>query len=356
MKWDGTAGYVTTPPSNEKGEVTDESWSHVLERYGLDPERYAVEGPVQHTAWDVPGHGTQYSYRAKIVERPERAFDTEELVGKIHEPIPLEYLGDTGNPGWRTIMLGDTHIGKSRVDGAGSDHLVEAWQRSVTNALDCGPREGIHLAILGDLIEGYVSQGGRGIAGCDLTLAEQNRVARHLVLWTIQQAAKVAPRVIVGTVPGNHGEVTRQQNRPPGDSHDIDIVSAVQLAVENSPLSDRVTFLYPAESEAHMTYRAGDTTFTLAHGHHFSGKMAGAEKWWSGMAVNDRAPAAAQVLLAGHFHSMQVSNFTKDRWIVFGAALENESAWFANKTGTTSRAGVVSFDTVDGTPTGIGIH
>ena len=84
--------------------------------------------------------------------------------------------------------------------------------------------------------------------------------------------------------------------------------------------------------------------------------MAGAEKWWAGMAVNGREPGAAQILLAGHFHSMQISNFTEDRWIMFGPSLEQQSTWFAEKTGTTARAGVLTFDTEHGTPMNITVH
>ena len=353
LQWDGETGHVTTPPM-AAGEAPDgDTWNHVLERFGRDPARYMIDGPVRHSAWDVPGHGVQTSHRARIVERPERTFDVERLLEDMY--LDPEDVPTGRGQVWRTVQIGDTHIGKGAIDGGGSDQIIQQWKRSVTAALDCAPRAGIHLAFLGDLIEGQVSQGGANIAGNDLTLTEQLRVARHLVLWTIQQALEAAPRVIVSATPGNHGETTRVQNRPLTDSYDIDIVNAVQQAIGMTELDGFVEFYYPREGDGHVTYQVGDTTFTCAHGHKFGGKMNSAKRWWADMTVHGREPGAAQILLAGHFHSMEIANYTENRWIMFGPSLEQESNWLAQKNGASSRSGVLVFDTDSGTPLNIGI-
>ena len=351
MQWDGTTGHVTTPPMPAGEELDDDAWGHILEKFGLDSSKYVIEGPVRHSIWSVPGHGMQSSYRARIVERPERSFDVERLLEDMY--LEPEDIPTGRGQVWRTVQIGDTHIGKGALDGGGSDHIIQQWKKSVTAALDCAPRAGIHLAFLGDLIEGQVSQGGANIAGNDLTLTEQLRVARHLVLWTIQRAMEVAPRVIVSATAGNHGETTRLQNRPLTDSYDLDIVHAVQQAIELTDLADFVDFYYPEEGSAHVTYQVGDTVFTCAHGHLFRGKMNGAKRWWADMTVNGREPGAAHILLAGHFHSMEMANYTENRWIMFSPSLERQSTWFAEKTGTTARAGVLTFDTEHGTPMNI---
>ena len=348
LQWDGETGHVTTPPMAAGEAPDDDTWDHVLEKFGLDPARYMIDGPVRHSAWDVPGHGVQTSHRARIVERPERTFDVERLLEDMY--LDPEDIPTGRGQVWRTVQIGDTHIGKGAIDGGGSDHIIQQWKRSVTAALDCAPRAGIHLAFLGDLIEGQVSQGGANIAGNDLTLTEQLRVARHLVLWTIQRALEAAPRVIVSATAGNHGETTRLQNRPLTDSYDLDIVHAVQQAIELTDLAEYVEFYYPEPDDAHVTYSVGDTIFTCAHGHLFKGKMQGAEKWWQGMAINAQPPGAAHILLAGHFHSLQISNYTKDKWILFGPSLERHSNWIQQRSGATSRSGVLAFDTENGTP------
>lgn len=353
VQWDGEHGFVTTRPSTDPDAPRDDRWDEVLQRFGLDPERYMVDGPVRHSAWDVPGHGIQHAHRARIVERPERTFDVEDLIDNIYAEPSYPY---EPRAGWRTIMLSDTHIGKSAEDGGGSDILIQRWRDSVDRALEDGPFEGINLVFGGDLIEGYVSQHGKNIGGCDLTLTEQIRVAGHLVSDTVQKCLEAASEVIVAAIPGNHGESTRVSNVSMTDSFDIQIVNNVQQAIELAGLDDRVSFYYPEPNSGDVTYTAGGLTYAVVHGHRFSGgPVNGAEKWWAGQITNDRPAAAADVLLFGHFHGMRAWSWTARRWIMCAPALETESRWFANSTGATGNPGVLVFDDVDGKPANISI-
>ena len=353
VQWDGEQGFVTTRPSADPDMPRDERWDEVLQRFGLDPERYMVDGPVRHSAWDVPGHGVQHAHKARIVERPERTFDVEDLLDSIYAEPAYPY---EPRAGWRTIMLSDTHIGKSAEDGGGSDILIQRWLDSVDRALEDGPFEGINLVFGGDLIEGYVSQHGKNIGSCDLALTEQIRVAGHLVSDTVQKCLEAASEVIVAAIPGNHGESTRVSNVSMTDSFDIQIVNNVQQAIELAGLDDRVSFYYPEPNTGDVTYAAGDLTYTVVHGHRFSGgPVNGAERWWSGQITNDRPAAAADVLLFGHFHGMRAWSYTARRWIMCAPALETESRWFANSTGATGNPGVLVFDDVDGKPANISI-
>lgn len=353
MTWDGTTGHITTPPMPAGQEPDDDTWAHVLEKFGLSSEKYMIEGPVRHSAWEVPNHGTQHAYRAQIVEKPERTFEIEDLLDgiyakKTHHPDPRS--------GWRTIMLSDQHIGKSAEDGGGSDKIAKRWQESVAKALEDGPFKGINLVFGGDTIEGYVSQHGKNIAGCDLTLTEQIRVASHLVIDTIQQCLQNANRVVVATVPGNHSETTRQANVSMTDSHDLQIVHAAQQAIDLAGLGEAVDFYYPGEATGDVTYEAGNTTYTVAHGHKFrGGPVKGAESWWAGQITNDRPAAAADILLFGHFHEFRAWNFTARRWIMSAPSLEDQSTWFANSTGASSWPGALVFDANNGKPEKIGV-
>src|SRR5699024_9313331 len=116
-------------------------------------------------------------------------------------------------------------------------------------------------------------------------LTESLRVARHLVSWTIQEALKCANEVVVSAVPGNHGDTTRLQNRPLTDSHDIDIVSAVQQAFELSPHKDRITWYYPEEGTGHLVYEVDGTIFASTHGHLFKGMLNITVNMWDGLSV-----------------------------------------------------------------------
>lgn len=347
VTWDGETGHVTIHAPEEPNQ---DRWLHVFEKFGLDPEKYVIEGAVRHSAWDVPSHGVQHAYKARIVEKPEHAADIQDVLDEIWVEQPKGLFPCTN---WRTLQIGDTHIGKSELAGGGTETIVKRWKESVANAL-AGWHGNVHIAFLGDLIEGYVSQGGANIAQTDLTLTEQLRVARHLVSWTIQEAVNIRGEVIVSAVPGNHGETTRVQGRPHTDSHDLDIVSSVQQAFELAGI-ETVKWYFPSEGTHHVTYEVGDTIFTSAHGHLFKGQMAGAEKWWAGMTVNNQPPAHAHILMSGHFHNTQIGNFTANRWIMFGPSLETKSVWYHEKTGTTSKAGILVYDTDNQQPTNIRI-
>lgn len=352
---DGVEGVVTSPPRTTP--PSEDDWGHVLEAFGLDPEKYSVEGPVRHSAWEVPGHGVQHAYRAKVVLRPQHNSDIEDLLDSIYLN-PVNNVTRDGN--WLTIVLSDTHIGKSAQAGAGTEYLIDRWKTGVIRALNHHENiGGVNLVFAGDLIEGYTSQDGKMIAECDLTLAEQLRTCQHLVSWTVQEILSRVDDLAVSVVPGNHGETTRKQSRPMSDNYDIMIVSAVQDAFSMVDpvmmVGKNVRWLYPDHTRGSVTYDCGGTVFTIVHGHLFKGQISGAEKWWSGHIANDSEEAQADILISGHFHNFHIESWTAKRWIVSAPALEKESTWFRNRTGSTSYGGVLSFITVDGVPRNINI-
>ena len=355
IEWTGDTGHVT-----------------VAAKPGEEPDRDKINGVIDSSPFlssdeievdwsskprvsihhDDNGNAIQIWYKLPLMRRRKGGKDVDDVLDLIYDDIPAPKL--RGGV-WRTIQIGDTHIGKSALDGAGSDLLVERWKDSVANALTMSDVKGVHLAFMGDLIEGENSQGGKNIANNDLTLTESLRVARHLVSWTIQEALHHAQEVIVSAVPGNHGDTTRLQNRPLTDSHDIDIVSAVQQAFELTEHKDRVTWYYPEEGTGHLVYEVDGTIFASTHGHLFKGMLKGAENWWSGMSVSGAPAGAAHILMAAHYHSPLVSNYTRNKWICFGAALEDKSTWLNEQNGASSQPGMLTYLTDGGKPYGFTI-
>ena len=355
IEWSGDTGHVTV--AAKPGEEPDRDKINGV----IDSSPFLASDEVE-VDWsskprvsihhDDNGNAIQIWYKLPLMRRRKGGKDVDDVLDLIYDDIPKPKLhGDA----WRTIQIGDTHIGKSALDGAGSDLLVKRWKESITNVLDMGTAKGIHLAFMGDLIEGENSQGGKNIANNDLTLTESLRVARHLVSWTIQEALHHAENVIVSTVPGNHAETTRLQNRPLTDSHDLDIVSAVQQAFELTEHKDRITWYYPEEGTGHLVYEVDGTIFASAHGHLFKGMLKGAENWWSGMSVSGAPAGAAHILMAAHYHSPLVSNYTRNKWICFGAALEDKSTWLNEQNGASSQPGMLTYLTDGGQPYGFTI-
>ncbi|XOJ10542.1 hypothetical protein ACMXZU_04520 [Corynebacterium striatum] len=344
--YDGEQGYITTPPSDE---VNHEDVARILEASRLNPDDFVVDWSktARITTHIKDGELVQAWYKLPFYRKPERSFDVDELINHIHntEIVDAEIVD-----GWRTIMLTDQHIGKADWAGGGTGQIIERWKESVTRAIGGNQYEGLNIVFGGDSIEGFVSQDGKNISGTDLVLTEQISIAQHLTVWTLSKARNHAKHVTVAAVPGNHSESTRKQGMPMSDNFDLMIVKNAQQALELAGAADNMTFHYPQYSEGSVTYEAGGATFCVAHGHKFKGQLKGAENWWAGHIANNRHPAKANILLSGHFHNFQAANWTKDRWILFGPSLENESTWFANSTGATSRPGVLTFETVDGEP------
>ena len=355
IEWTGDTGSVTV--AAKPGEEPDRDKINGV----IDSSPFLTSDEVE-VDWsskprvsihhDDNGNAIQIWYKLPLMRRRKGGKDVDDVLDLIYDDIPKPKLrGDV----WRTIQIGDTHIGKSALDGAGSDLLVKRWKESITNALDMSAVQGVHLAFVGDLIEGENSQGGKNIANNDLTLTESLRVARHLVSWTIQEALHHAQEVIVSAVPGNHGDTTRLQNRPLTDSHDIDIVSAVQQAFELTEHKDRITWYYPEEGTGHLVYEVDGTIFASTHGHLFKGMLKGAENWWAGMSVSGAPAGAAHILMAAHYHSPLVSNYTRNKWICFGAALEDKSTWLNEQNGASSQPGMLTYLTDGGKPYGFTI-
>ena len=76
------------------------------------------------------------------------------------------------------------------------------------------------------------------------------------------------------------------------------------------------------------------------------------ENWWAGMSVSGAPAGAAHILMAAHYHSPLVSNYTRNKWICFGAALEDKSTWLNEQNGASSQPGMLTYLTDGGKPYG----
>lgn len=253
VEWSSATGKgsITTPPQRTTDGEPD--WDFILDNMGLNPDLFEiVSETVRISRWQSFDGNWLSSYRGQIRRKITHAVDIEELSKYIWASPSGTSSNGTISEDHRVIMLTDTHLGKSKSDGAGTPLLIKRWKAGVYEALKDGvevPFQTVTLAFGGDLIEGYVSQNGRNIAGTDLTLPDQILTATQLVTWTIQEALDVADRVVVVAVPGNHGETTRVQGRTMSDSHDIQIVRQAQLIMDAAGFenSNRLEFIYPEE-------------------------------------------------------------------------------------------------------------
>lgn len=341
-------GVLVTRPLEERPRT----WDAFIEDAGLDPAEVQVVGDVQVRGWDMPTGGGNivraHYYRLNL--RRRGLVDVDELLRITRRPkAPRDPA--TG-PGAFVLALGDTQFGK--VDGDGPQGT---WQR----ALDCVAlaeqryralrrKQGlghVHIAFLGDCLEGFVSQGGRNAWRTVLTLTEQIRLTRRLMLETVRAFAPLAERVTVVSVPGNHDEAMRTPVATRSDdSFAVDALDQVALAMSENPAAyGHVQTHTVARDELTTTLNVAGTGITHAHGHQWRpGKHF---DWWAGNAFHGQHPDAAHILLAAHHHHAHLQQ-QGDRTFMQIPALESESAWWRQKTGQPGSPGVLTFTTRDG--------
>lgn len=359
IDWEEEQGYVTQIEAEKP--ITDEGQDDLLRGFlrerGYDPDEYYIlKDTLRISEWQTYDERWLYAYKYQIQKKPEYAADINDVLERIWLQDRASEEPDKDH---LVIVLSDTHIGKAASAGGDTPTIIDRWKTGVIKALGDDYYGVVTIMLGGDLIEGYMSQGGKNITECDLNLQEQVTTAVQLVAWTINTVAAQSNKVNILSVPGNHGDTTRFANVELTDSYDIMIPRQVQTAIETygEDIKDRVSFYYPENQRGSITLPVLDTNLVLVHGHNFSGGVdKGAQNWWQGHIVNSRPESAGHILVYGHFHGFQATAWTKDRWILRAPALETESTWLSNKNGAQGRPGVLSFECVSGEPVNIRIN
>lgn len=353
--YDGQSGEVATAAYSHELDLDDtEAIDQIIRDAGMDPAKVMCVSHPRVSTWDVPGHGRQWAYKLTLAPRPKSRADVRALLDSIEPGEPAQRK--TGGH-WATVQIGDVHIGKSAEAGGGTESILARYRKSIDNAveelalLDPLGIEGVHLAFVGDMIEGVVSQGGRNIALMDLTLTEQILTAQRLMFQTIRTFAERGYAVKVSAIGGNHGDTQRIQGQAMGDNHDVGIAVAAHDLIAETKWADTVDLVVPPRDQSHMTFSVGDTTFVSVHGHTFGGgssPIAKAEKWWAGQALSGTPAAAGQVLMCGHFHTFHHANVATGKTCIYSPSMETLSRWYHEKTGATSDRGACFYLTQGG--------
>lgn len=349
VAWNGDSGTLTSKPLDS--EPND--WSELLAVWDLDPEVFEVVEPVQYRAWDAPnpegGLRRLFYYRATIRRRVESRASVAELLAVLKEKRPRMGSFEPSDDGFMYVVpAGDLQIGKP--DGDGSEgtirRFVEKTDMSVVRLKELRrlkrPISGVMLPWLGDCIEGLVSQSGALAAAgrLDLTMSEQLRVYRRLMLYQIQQFAGLTDRIIVPVVPGNHDEVQKAGKvvRRFDDSWAIEGAVAVADALKLNTQYDHVSFVFPGVDELTITLDVAGTPVGFAHGHQFGRDPM---KWWAGQAHGMQDIGSATLLLGAHLHHLRIEQGGAKTFIQI-PAMDGGSTWWRHKTGQDAPAAMVS--------------
>lgn len=345
--------------SSSDNMTTEEDWTKaVKEMGGIVAPGYRVrlvEMRHQTHGWTRSGQGKDavtkptWWYRFAVEPVSISATHLDDLVKSIgRKRAPRNQ--STG-PTVFHFLAGDLQLGKS--DGDGSEGIVDAYIRSVDSAVEDFKRlrktESIgmvHIAYLGDCIEGFVSQNGRNAWRTKLTLTEQTRILRRLMLYTIDAFAPLVERLEVSAIGGNHDEAMRFQATRGDDNHATEAAITVADALLLNPTAyGHVQIFVPPVDASYFTRQIGSSSFTMAHGHQW--RRAKHFDWWAGQALNWQAAGGAQFLLYGHYHTAALDT-KRERTAICVPTFESESTWWKEKTGDMSRRGGMVMTTANG--------
>jgi len=351
----GDAAEVTV--RGPEGIDPESSASDVLRNHGLDPAEWEISG-FRSSEWTMPngepGVSARFSFgRLKapaVRERPS----IDELL-KVFDEAPCWVPDNLTGDHTMIVAIGDMQFGK--IDGDGPAGTLRRAMHCIDQAVarldDYRKRfeiEHVHLAWLGDHVEGFVSQGGANTWRTQLTLTEQIRLTRRLMAYAIIKFAPLVSRLTVVAVPGNHGEAVRPGGKGVtryDDSHDTDALISVSEALTFAGEEFAHVEVYvPDTDELTVTVECSGTVVVHAHGHQWRpGKHF---EWWRGQAFDKTSALhTADLLLAAHLHHEFVDT-DGPRTFIQIPAMESESTWWRHLKGTRGAPGLIVAITKDG--------
>ena len=347
-----TAKGVVTAVSDASAPPSD--WSAIIRELGLDPEAWTVdEGqPVQVRTWDS-GDRRMYYYRATVVPVGNAADvpDIEALIREVKRRKRGKPPADPLEERALVVCLADWQAGKP--DHGGVDALLErlwalvdAVPARVQAAAKAGkPISHLYIIGMGDMVEGCDGHYSQQTYGVALDRRQQEKLVRRMLVTMLTKWAALPATLVVGCVPGNHGE-----NRKAGKSfttfEDNSDLAVFEQAAEvlNAAGHDNVHWVIP-DGDMTITLDVCGTVCSFAHGHQFRGTgipLNKARSWWKDKMASMHATGDARVLVFGHYHHLQV--LQDGPRTIFGCpANDGGSRWFEEMGGATTACGTLTF-------------
>lgn len=347
LELDESGGFlVSTPRKDNNTDSID-----ILKEFDLDPTQWTVTS-IRTSRWQRYDEEWLTSYRLQIIPRGTEIFlkeDLEEAKKKISNWKPKTSFQKTSKDDLAFVFApSDQQIGKTS-NGEGTavsvQRILDLTEMSIQRYKELKklgrPISKVVIALLGDHIEGIVSQGGRLQApySSDIGLTEQIKIARQLLFTQVKGFSEVCPEIVVAVVNGNHDEVTRQNVVDPAEGWNTEIARGVaDICSQNQTLSE-VKFRFPSSGHQTLALEVNGTMLGLFHGHQM--KSGGAVKYISGQAAGNTPIGHCDLWLSGHYHHFRAEDIGKRLWLQC-PTLDSGSPWFRDRTGMESSPGLLT--------------
>ncbi len=337
------------------GLIPEDDSESVLGSMGIEiPAGYRarlVEVRHDPAAWTRGDQGedavTRPAVRCRWVIEPSlKSLDIEDLLKHAKKKTKET---PAGGPELFVFLAGDLQLGKP--DGDGTEGTVRRFYDSLERSVDrykrlrkSGAAGPVLLAWAGDCIEGVNSQGGALVGRLELTITEQVRVYRRMLLDQVQAFSDLSDDVSVVVVGGNHDEALRIQNHMASTYDDSWAVEgAAQVADVMKASGREVSWFLPLKDQLHLTVDVAGSRIGVLHGHQTKGKM---QSWLANKALSRDPIGMADIVLSGHYHYLRIEQFSDMTWIQTGS-LDGGSVWWSHKGGVEAPPAAVTFLTAD---------
>lgn len=337
------------------GLIPEDDSESVLGSMGIEiPAGYRarlVEVRHDPAAWTRGEQGedavTRPAVRCRWVIEPSlKSLDVEDLLKHAKKKTKET---PAGGPELFVFLAGDLQLGKP--DGDGTEGTVRRFYDSLERSVDrykrlrkSGTAGPVLLAWAGDCIEGVNSQGGALVGRLELTITEQVRVYRRMLLDQVQAFSDLSDQVSVVVVGGNHDEALRIQNHMASTYDDSWAVEgAAQVADVMKAAGREISWFLPLKDQLHLTVDVAGSRIGVLHGHQTKGKM---QSWLANKALSRDPIGMADIVLSGHYHYLRIEQFSDMTWIQTGS-LDGGSVWWSHKGGVEAPPAAVTFLTAD---------
>jgi hypothetical protein len=359
IAWDGNDGAITTGPLKDAPDSS--LWKQLIADWDLDPDTVEIIGSIRVKGWDSPVSGTTTgetirlkSYSVNIQRRGEGTVtndaDFEALcklaVSRKKIPKPANLTALTGRA--LVILLADFQMGKG--EGGGSEATVKRIAKAMADVVAHikelqklkRPPSVLNVMGLGDLVEGCANNYESQTFSVDLNRRQQVAVVRRLIWRFIDDLVDFEIPIVLGAVPGNHGEHRNGGNRMFTSLDDNDDLAAVEQVADilagNPARYSNVSVVIADDFT--MTLDVAGTPICFYHGHVGKGSPA---KWWEGQIVGNRPGVCdAQILVTGHYHHLMIGE-PNGRTHIQAPAMDGGSHSFTAATGKSAPAGMLTF-------------
>ena len=338
----------------QAGETPPTDWSAIIRELGLDPEAWTVdEGqPVQVRTWDS-GDRRMYYYRATVIPvgNATDVPDIEALIREVKRRKPGKPPANPLEERALVVALADWQAGKGDHGGVEALverllHLKDAVPKRIRALAKSGrPVSHLYVIGMGDMVEGCDGHYDQQTFGVVMDRRQQAKLVRRMLVTMLTEWAKLPVTMVVGCVPGNHGE-----NRRGGksfttfeDNDDLAVFEQAQEVLSAAGFGD-VHWVIP-DGDMTITLDVCGTVCSFAHGHQFAGSglpLAKARSWWKGKMAAMHPVGDAEVLTFGHYHHLQV--LQDGPRTIFGCpSNDGGSRWFEERGGPTTACGTLTF-------------